>query len=147
MKKPITLLLCLVILAGCKKNNPDPTLNLLRKIEGKWYIRKQVINEFGSETQIAPTYTGYIIGGFEYIQFNKDGTGTSNYHNIYDPIIGSIGSFTYTVSNSNLFAKYQLAQRNGFSEPDMATISFIGDSLVLHRKELVPHFVAYSYFN
>lgn len=89
MNKFLLVAIAAILLLGCsKKNNPAPIT-----ITGKWIAKADTIREYQDGVL---TETDYVkANGTDYIQFNKDQTGTTT-------VNGVVSSFTYTTSGNTM---------------------------------------------
>ena len=123
MKKPFLLLiLSVLILSGCKKDNGDPSpADFETLIIGKWYIKKTYEKEFVNGVKLQDeTRTDYGIDDF--FEFKKNGDATNNDKDDF---------FTYVIVDNKL----KLYDKDDPADPDpeyeYTIITLTKDDLVL----------------
>jgi hypothetical protein len=137
MKKIIPALLCIVLFAGCKKDNQANVL-------GKWTLKKTSFVTVVNSQVIYQRDTTYSTNDY-YLQLNADKSGTSNIYEgyyAYNSII--TGPFKYVYDGSTLIFTYNKYTSNGYLSSVGKTItSFDDNNLVLHYQTTDKVFAAH----
>lgn len=109
MKNLIAILLCLIVLSGCKKSDSQTNTTT---IAAKWTLKK-LLYKFYSNNVLLKDSINNLTSSNLYIQFNNDGSGFSNINegdSAFFSVTGNAtGDFTYNIKDASLVVTYKIS--------------------------------------